>query len=225
MSIDSKTIRDLLSGKLEQELENILNQPAPPYNEAMYWNERYVRHPEPFEWFQPWTAFKGAVLPLIPGRKKAIDIGCGNSPMTSDLLKDGFEKVVGFDISSVVIESNRKKFSDEKRLEWVIGNVLNLSTFEAESFDAVFDKGTFDCLATTGLSNLQVSQFFTNIFRILKPGGVFVEISFGTPKTRQMFVNNSIEGWKNVLNQEIEKKNDRGNYHYVYCLQKDAEEE
>ena len=226
--IDKNTIRELLQGDLEHELENLHNNPVPPYNEASYWNQRYIKNPDQFDWFQPWSSFKGIALPLIDGRENVINVGCGNSPMTADLVRDGFKHVVGLDISSTVIEQNKKNFSNEKNIEWVVGNVLDLSRFEADSFDAVIDKGTFDSLRASGISNLKTTQFLSGICRILKPGGVFVEISYGSPKTREEFINPAnfhVSGWTNVCKQSVEKMSERGYYHYIYCLQKDKDDD
>lgn len=222
-SIDPNVVHEFLSGELEQELENVLNHPAPGYAEPSYWNERYMSNPNPYDWFQPWSAFKSIVLPLIPSKESAIDLGCGNSPMTSELLSDGFNNVVGFDISSVVIDQNKKKFANENRLEWEVGNVFNLSKYPDESFDAVFDKGTFDCIMSSGINALQISQFLQGVSRILKKKGVFVEISYGLPETRLSWLQNPKYGWKQIESRQVEQMSERGYYHYVYCFQKKDE--
>lgn len=219
-SITPIVVHEFLSGELEQELENVLNHPAPGYAEASYWNERYMRDPTPFDWFQPWSSFKSLVLPLIPSKETAINLGCGNSPMTTELISDGFQHVIGFDISSVVIDQNKKKFADEKNIDWEVGNVFNLQKYPDESFDAVFDKGTFDCIISSGINSLQVSQFLHGISRILKKNGVFVEISYGLPETRLGWFQNEKYRWTQVGSHQVEKMSERGYYHYLYCFQK-----
>lgn len=209
--------------RLDQELENILNHPAPAYNESDYWNTRYEREPEAFDWYQPWSRIKTIVLPVIQGRGRALDVGCGNSPMTAELLADGFDDVTGLDISSTVIRQNSEKYASEPRLKWVCGDVTDLSRFEAESFDVVFDKGTLDSLMCSGPSAKLVSKMMSEISRVLKPGGLFVEISYGTPNTRAAFLKGPGYNWTILDNKEVEKVTEKGTFHYVYFAQKNKE--
>jgi ubiquinone/menaquinone biosynthesis C-methylase UbiE len=208
---------------LDQELENILNHPAPPYSEASYWNSRYEREPEPFDWYQSWSRIKPIVLPLIPRRGSALDLGCGNSPMTAELLEDGFGEVVGFDISSVVIRQNEERFRTEPRLRWICGDCLKMDQLEPDRFDVVFDKGTLDSLMCSGPSAKVVGQMMSEISRVLKPGGLFVEISYGTPNTRSSFLKGAQYGWTVQENKEIEKMTEKNTYHYIYLALKNAE--
>ena len=207
---------------IDQELENILNRPAPPYNEIDYWNTRYEREPEPYDWYQTWERLKPIVLPVINGRQKALDVGCGSSTLCSDILEDGFEHVIGYDASSVVIEQNKQRFADEPRLEFICGDATKMEKLESNSFDVVFDKGTMDSLMSSGSSARSVSQVLAEISRVLKPGGVFVEISYGTPNTRVSFLKNPQYGWTVLENQEIEKITERDTFHYIYFAQKNS---
>jgi ubiquinone/menaquinone biosynthesis C-methylase UbiE len=211
--------RDADDEYLDQELENILNHPAPPYSEAVYWNNRYEKEPEPFDWYQPWSRLKTVILPLLPVRGVALDVGCGNCPMTSELLQDGFEEVVGLDVSSVVIRQNEQRFASEPRLKWICGDVVRMEQVESGKFDVVFDKGTLDSVICTGAR--LVSQMMGEISRVLKPGGIFIEISYGTPNTRSSFLKG--HGWTVWDTKEIEKITEKGTFHYIYMAQKNRE--
>ena len=210
---------------LDQELENILNHPTPPYSETDYWNTRYEREPEPCDWYQPWSRIKTVVLPIIQARGKALDVGCGNSPMTSELLADGFEEVIGLDISSTVIRQNQEKFVDEPRLKFICGDVLKMEGIETGSIDVVFDKGTLDSMMCSGPSSRLVVQMMEEISRVLKPGGFFVEISYGTPNTRASFLKSPQYKWTVLDNAEIEKTTEKGTFHYIYLAQKNKSQE
>jgi ubiquinone/menaquinone biosynthesis C-methylase UbiE len=216
--------RDPDDEHLDQELENILNHPAPPYSDASYWNSRYEREPEPFDWYQSWARLKVIILPLLSGRGRALDLGCGNSPMTAELLDDGFDEVVGFDISSVVIKQNEDRFRSEPRLRWICGDCLHMDQLESNRFDVVFDKGTLDSLMCSGPSAKVVSQMMSEISRVLKPGGLFVEVSYGTPNTRQSFLRGQQYGWTVLENKEIEKMTEKNTYHYIYLATKNVEQ-
>ncbi|OHT11419.1 Menaquinone biosynthesis methyltransferase [Tritrichomonas foetus] len=208
--------------RIDQELENILNRQAPSYNEIDYWNTRYEREPEPFDWYQTWGRLRPIVLPAVSGRQNALDIGCGNSTLAADLLEDGFEHVVGYDASSVVIEQNKQRYGNESRLEWICGDVTKMEKIESNKFDFVIDKGTIDSLMCAGSSARSVTQILAEVARVLKPGGVFVEVSYGTPNTRTSFLKNPQFGWNLLENQEIEKITEKDTYHYIYFAQKNS---
>jgi ubiquinone/menaquinone biosynthesis C-methylase UbiE len=61
------------------------------------------------------------------------------------------------------------------------------------------------------------------IARVLKPGGVFVEISYGTPNTRAPFLKGPQYGWTVLENKEIEKLTEKGTFHYIYLAVKNRE--
>jgi ubiquinone/menaquinone biosynthesis C-methylase UbiE len=207
---------------LDQELENILNHPAPPYSDGSYWNTRYEREPDPFDWYQSWSRLKPIILPLLPVRGVALDLGCGNSPMTAELLEDGFDEVYGLDISSVVIRQNEERFRAEPRVKWICGECMKMDSLESGKFDVVFDKGTLDSLMCAGPSAKVIGQMMTEIARVLKPGGIFVEVSYGTPNTRLSFLKGQY-GWTVLENKEIEKMTEKNTYHYIYLATKNAE--
>jgi SAM-dependent methyltransferase len=204
--------RDCEDEHLEQELKNIQNHPAPAYSEPTYWNTRYEAEPAPFEWYQPWSRLRPVILPMLTTRGTALDLGCGNSKMASELLADGFDEVTGFDISPVVIQANERRFQTEPRLRWVCGDCTNMDRLATASFDVVFDKGTMDSLMSARPSTPIIARMMEEVERVLKPGGVFVEISHGAPIMRQPLLNS----WTILNNQQIEKPTAKGTFHYIY---------
>jgi ubiquinone/menaquinone biosynthesis C-methylase UbiE len=60
----------------------------------------------------------------------------------------------------------------------------------------------------------------TEISRVLKPGGVFVEVSYGTPNTRASFMKSPAYGWTVQETKEIEKVTEKGTYHFIYLAVK-----
>jgi SAM-dependent methyltransferase len=215
--------RDADDEALDQELENILNHPAPPYSEVSYWNSRYEREPAPFDWYQPWSRLKATILPLLPGRGCALDVGCGNSPMTAELVAEGFNEVIGLDISPVVVRQNEENFRTEPKLHWVCSDCRKMDQIESDKFDLVIDKGTLDSLLCSGPSASVVGQFMSEVSRVLKPGGLFVEISYGTPNTRASFLKGPQYRWTVLENKEIEKVTEKGTFHYLYFAVKNRD--
>jgi SAM-dependent methyltransferase len=196
------------------------DQAAPSYGDSNYWNSRYRREPDPFDWYQPWENFKPIVIPLLASRNSALNLGCGNSRMSERLLEDGFTEVIGFDISCIVIDQNKARYSHEPRLKWVCGDVLNMEQFERDKFDVVFDKGTLDSIMCTGSGPQAVPQMLAEISRVLKPGALFVEVSYGTPGTRASYFDRREYNWKVLQHRKIPKGGDGKEFHYLYMAVK-----
>lgn len=203
---------------LDQELENILNHPAPAYGEIDYWNQRYrTQKGEQFEWLQSWQAF----LPLVEKkisqpRATALVIGCGNSRMSSDLL-NSVGRVVSTDISESAISEMKERYSSEARLEWHTMDCARMG-FANNSFDFVFDKGTIDTLMCSDNGAKLVDATVREAFRVLKPGGLFIVVSFGVPQTRKKYFE-KLSGFTVEDALEVTKDGQKTN-HYVYVVKK-----
>lgn len=206
------------------ELENIIGRPPPSYFLPEYWEERYKKDKEVYEWYQKWDQLKFILIPEFLNRDSALDIGCGNSRIPFELVNEGFQKVVGMDISKTVIDQNKQRHSNIKNLEFVVGDVLSMNElFDDNSFDFIFDKGTMDCLMSSFPTSKKVPAMIAEIFRILKPNGVFIEVSYGTPKTRLPFIKDLQYQWIISEPKKIENLNEEGHYHYVYIAQKNPQ--
>ena len=56
--------------------------------------------------------------------------------------------------------------------------------YENNSFDVVLDKSTIDALLCGANSFLTVAQMIKELQRVVKPGGLYLTISYGKPKDR-----------------------------------------
>lgn len=205
--------------KLDEELENILNNLPPPYSEKDYWDTRYEREPEEFDWYQPWSKLKPYLSKYIHEGAQVLSIGCGNSPMSAEILKDGAGKVFNVDFSHVVIEQMKTTHENEPNLQWDEAEVTRLP-YDDATFDFIFDKGTMDSLISTCPTTKDVHVMVEEISRVLKPGGVFAEISYGTPNTRTPFLKPSNLNWAITETCEVEKITEPGTFHYIYIAKK-----
>ena len=196
----------------EEDFEN-----APEYGNANYWDERYFKNPEPFEWYMGWNSFKEHIIPFISNKKNCLVLGCGNSPMSYDISLDGFEKVISIDISLVSIELMKNKYNSNKNLEWYQMDCSKL-TFDDNYFDFIIDKGTFDALSCSTEGTNIISESMKEIYRVLKTKGIFVEISYGRPSQRFLSMR------KNELNLKIHPIVNLGligkSSHYFYIFEK-----
>ena len=139
--------------------------------------------------------------------------------MSSELLADGFEKVVSIDFSEVVIAQMKKKYQEESRLEWECGDITRMK-FSNNTFDYIFDKATLDTLICGDNSNKVVGSMVKEIARVMKPGGTFILISYGTPSTRKRFFDNNQNGLQITDTLKVEKQGVIGTFHYVYIIRK-----
>ncbi len=102
--------------------------------------------------------------------KKILDIGCGDGLYTLTFLKLGAEFVAGQDISENAVKTAIHTCGKEGFQNFSIkeGNCENL-LFDNDSFDLVFAGDVFEHITFQ-----QKVNFVNEIFRVLKPGGVFV---------------------------------------------------
>lgn len=156
-----------------------------------YWDERYSKDSqEEYDWFGTWTTdtsagirIKPHVDPFMPAKvgSRILNLGCGNSRMPEELYRDGYPDVMSIDISQKAIDLMTQRFAQIPALSFVRMDMTAM-TFPNASFDVVFDKGTLDALYTGASSMVPLSV--QEVFRVLRPGGLFVSMSFGAPSHR-----------------------------------------
>ena len=178
--------------KYEDILENIvirLTRALVPedYGNPEYWEERYESNSNAeYEWFQSWENIYPFISKFIHPGGIALNIGCGNSPMSYQ-MSNLFKSVVSIDISKSLIEQMKIRYQDEN-LKWKVMDCTKMD-FPNNSFEYIFEKGTIDALYCSESSS-NVLKVLGEIARILKPEGYFISISFGSPETRSFLSNN-----------------------------------
>ena len=75
----------------------------PQYGKQEYWEERYDKDKEPFDWYQHYTGVRDMVTQYLKPDKSILVIGCGNSKFSEDLYEDGFKNITNVDFSENVI--------------------------------------------------------------------------------------------------------------------------
>ncbi|VVA97977.1 unnamed protein product [Arabis nemorensis] len=155
------------------------------YSEQWYWDDRYANESEPFDWYQKYSSLAPLINLYVPLRNHPVlVIGCGNSAFSEGMVDDGYEDVVNIDISSVVIDTMLKKYSDRPQLKYLEMDVRDMKAFEADSFDAVIDKGTLDSILCGSNSRQYSLQMLEEVWRVLKDKGVYILITYGAPNYR-----------------------------------------
>ncbi len=104
-----------------------------------------------------------------------LDCGAGTGKLTETIIKYYPEShVIPMDINNNMVQ-NRKN----KNIDFVMGNVENMP-FNDRTFDYVVSS-----FVTRNLSN--VDNFFSESFRVLKPGGIFATIDAFNPENKAFY--------------------------------------
>eukprot|EP01087_Luapelamoeba_hula_P010959 TRINITY_DN2931_c0_g1_i2.p1 TRINITY_DN2931_c0_g1~~TRINITY_DN2931_c0_g1_i2.p1 ORF type:complete len:141 (-),score=26.85 TRINITY_DN2931_c0_g1_i2:121-543(-) len=137
------------------------------------------------------------------------------------MFNDGYKAIVNCDISPVVIEHMRTL---QPHMEWKVLDVTNLDTVENATFDYILDKGTLDAILCGEGSFENAEKMMKEMSRILKPGGCFMEITYGAPKYRMGYLEHDQYKWtitrKTLEKPGAEAEEDKKDVHYVYCMNK-----
>ena len=118
------------------------------------------------------------VLQLVGQKnpKRILDIATGTGDLAIMMAELKPEKIVGLDISSGMLEVGTQKIASENLsnlIEMVLGDSEKIP-FEDASFDAI--------TVSFGVRNFEnLEKGLKEIFRVLKPGGIFVVLETAVP--------------------------------------------
>ncbi|GAA0144635.1 methyltransferase [Lithospermum erythrorhizon] len=145
--------------------------------------------------FQPYTT----LIPIHSFPSTLISMAffrLAKSFLSEDMVKDGYEDIMNTDISSVVIEMMKLKNEQIPQLKYMQMDVRDMSFFPDESFDSIIDKGTLDSLMCGTNAPICAAQMLGEVSRLLKPGGVYILITYGDPKVRIPHLKRYVYSWK-----------------------------
>lgn len=97
----------------------------------------------------------------------ALDVGCGNGQSTVPLCKL-FKHVIGYDVSETQVSSAPR---DVQNLTFRVGPGEDLGFLKDSSVDLV--------TIAQALHWLDLDKFYSEVRRVVKPGGVFVAYGYG----------------------------------------------
>jgi len=130
------------------------------YGKSSYWDERYTKDPEPFDWYQRYAGIRDLINQYVKREDVILMGGCGNSRLTEDMFEDGYTTITNIDVSRVVIDQMIDRYKDKPTLQWQQMNVTSLE-FPDETFDVVIAKATLDAVLC-GEGIFIFSIFITN---------------------------------------------------------------
>ena len=117
------------------------------------------------------SPFSEKVFDFIPKEGRVLDLGCGDGRLSKIIKAHGFE-TYGMDINPAAINLAKAK-PDYVGIVFSIQDAKS-TTYEDDFFDAVIEQAVLACVEKS-------SRFavLTEVYRILKPGGVLSIAEFG----------------------------------------------
>jgi SAM-dependent methyltransferase len=88
---------------------------APPtasgYLDPSYWDERFGKE-EHYEWFKDFSHFRHLLAPLLSPSLSVLEVGCGNSRLGEELLREGVAGgITCVDLSPVAVQRMRDRLA------------------------------------------------------------------------------------------------------------------
>uniref|UniRef100_A0A1I7YR99 Methyltransf_11 domain-containing protein n=1 Tax=Steinernema glaseri TaxID=37863 RepID=A0A1I7YR99_9BILA len=191
------------------------------YREKSYWDKRFSSEVH-FEWLADWEKFRHLILPHLRKMDRILHIGCGNSSLSQDIVNCGFPDVTNVDFSEVLIENGRRT---QPHMKWLCNDMRTLDSVASGSMDVVIEKASIESLLVAERSQWNPSKqaiddvdaILGAVQRVLKPGGLFISISFTQPHFRIPAILRR-SGWSCT----VETFGDFFHY-YCYCMRMGAE--
>ncbi|KAI0769193.1 S-adenosyl-L-methionine-dependent methyltransferase [Irpex lacteus] len=205
-------------------MTDILPAKNEQYGTKEYWDQRYSQESDDssFDWFKSYGDVADIFREIIPDKNaRLLMLGCGNSKLSEEMYDDGYHNIVNVDYSGILIEKMQKKHEQVRpEMQWHEMDVRAMA-FESESFNVAIDKGTMDAMMTAKADVWdppeEVVQNCTRevdeVLRLLRPGGVFIYLTFGQPHFRRRYLTR--EG----TTLEIRQLGEAFHY-YLYILRK-----
>ena len=108
--------------------------------------------------------------------KNIIDIATGTGDLAIALAQTNAEKVVGIDISNGMLDVGRKKIKTKNLVD-------KIEMVQADSENLPYKDNSFDAATVAfGVRNFEnLDKGLSEIYRILRPGGIFVVLETSNP--------------------------------------------
>eukprot|EP00746_Dinoflagellata_sp_MGD_P160415 gnl/MRDRNA2_/MRDRNA2_87151_c0_seq1.p1 gnl/MRDRNA2_/MRDRNA2_87151_c0~~gnl/MRDRNA2_/MRDRNA2_87151_c0_seq1.p1 ORF type:complete len:214 (+),score=49.96 gnl/MRDRNA2_/MRDRNA2_87151_c0_seq1:86-727(+) len=198
------------------------------YGKPEYWEERYTRDPEPFDWYQRWAGLKDTLLEYVQTNHTILMLGSGNSRLSEEMYEEGFHNITNIDISLVVTKAMQEKYRDKTGMTYQQMDTKAME-FQDGIFNVVIDKATLDSVLCGEGSTHNAQKMLQEVSRTLSPNGVYIAISHGQPSYRLTYLQRPEFGW-NVKIFTVQKpmmgmtaslaSDDKDNVHYIYICTK-----
>lgn len=171
------------------------------YSDVAYWDDRY-RNEDRYDWLLPYHTYAHLIKQHVHSTDRILMLGCGNSPLSELLYKDGFRNIENIDYSHVVINNMSVHCSDCAQMKWHAMDATHLQ-FPDGSFDVVIEKATIDSMMVkekdpwnvSEQTKVTVTKVLSEVSRVLCSGGRFISITFAQPHFRSPLYANVQFNW------------------------------
>lgn len=154
---------------------------------AAYWDTHYRDNPKPFEWLKHFKQVAGLLEEATGGDRQChvLHVGCGNSMIAEGLYDCGYRNILNTDTSSVAIELMSDRNGDKRPgMRWELMDAMQMSLGDCE-FGLVIDKALLDTIGCTPDGRAEsMRAYLGEVWRVLRPGGVFLCITLHGPCDR-----------------------------------------
>lgn len=108
--------------------------------------------------------------------KRILDVATGTGDLAINLSKTGASEIIGLDISTGMLEVGRQKIAIKK-----LDTIINMVQGDSENLP--YDENYFDAITVAfGVRNFEnLEKGLSEVFRVLKPGGIFVVLETSIP--------------------------------------------
>ncbi|KAM8839308.1 EEF1A lysine methyltransferase 4 isoform 1-T2 [Synchiropus picturatus] len=171
------------------------------YKDVDYWDERYKTE-VCYDWLGEFSKFQHLLEKHLKKEDSILILGCGNSSMSGDMYSAGYQSITNIDYSSVCVSNMKDRYSHCPGMSWLEMDIRQLSFHDA-AFNVVIEKATLDAIMVDEKSPWEVSpqtsafihQALAEVSRCLKPGGLFISVTFAQPFFRKRLLARAEYHW------------------------------
>eukprot|EP00768_Dysnectes_brevis_P008088 gnl/Dysnectes_brevis/713_a786_5606.p1 GENE.gnl/Dysnectes_brevis/713_a786_5606~~gnl/Dysnectes_brevis/713_a786_5606.p1 ORF type:complete len:216 (+),score=42.65 gnl/Dysnectes_brevis/713_a786_5606:40-648(+) len=197
------------------------------YHLPEFWDERYKTDRDPFEWYQRFAELKPKIQDLFPENARVLVVGSGSSEFSFNLWDDAdikIKEIKAIDVSDIVVSRMKEQVGDRSGVEYTTMDCCELG-FSDGDFDVVFEKASMDSLLCGENAADRVNQTLDHIHRVLKPGGVFISVSYANRDMRSLYYERESLGWDVEVRQIPKPKlldapAAADEFHFIYICKK-----
>lgn len=150
------------------------------------------------------------IISEIEKHSKVIVVGNGNSRLPREIYDyhEGEIDITCLDYSQPCVDMMCHLHSKEcPRMNFVCGDVTKMNTLFEEKFDVLVDKGLMDALMCTEGFEKQVSEYWREAKKILKPDGKIILVAYKVSSSTWEF----LDEIGKELNMEWTEQESKGN--------------